>query len=77
MAFSQTPPPLDLIRAIQGALEKAVAEEIEKEIGAAKARVEVAVRGRVASIAATILERFSYEKCGNDLTIKIENVFKQ
>ena len=76
MAFTSLPPSADFARMIQGALNSEVEKVIEAEVEKAKASVEAAVRGKVGEISAKILERFSMERIGQDLNIKVEAYFK-
>jgi len=63
-------------RAIQSpllrAIETVVSEEIEKVIEDAKRKVEQRVRGEVGAIAARVLEKFSFERLGQELVIRVE-----
>ncbi len=55
-------------RALQGEVEKIVAEEAVE----ASKRVEKRVRARTAEIAATVLQRMSLNYEGNQLVIKVD-----
>jgi hypothetical protein len=66
----------DIFRAVKDpmvrALETVINEEIDRVVNEAKARVEANIRGQVGSIAARVLEKFSFEKIGSELVIRVE-----
>lgn len=57
---------------LQGAIQTAVEEAVKEVVDRAKAEVETKVRGQVGQIAARILEKFSFEKFGQELVIRVE-----
>jgi hypothetical protein len=62
----------DLAPLLREAIEKHLHDIIENEIQEVKLRLEKRVRAEIGSIAATVLERFSYERVGNELIIRVD-----
>lgn len=75
MPTSPYPPPNALTPLIQHALREKIDEILALEIEQTKRRIETRIRESVGSIASRVLERFSYERVGHDLLIRVEQVF--
>jgi hypothetical protein len=58
--------------AVHRAIEARVKEAIDAEIEKAKGEIEKRIRGDAATIAATVLRRFSMERFGETLRIEID-----
>ncbi len=63
---------IDITRMIEAAVNKAIAEAIETELDAAKQRFVEKIRGSVGAIAATVTQRLSFERIGNELIIRLQ-----
>jgi hypothetical protein len=53
-------------------LQQVIDEEIDRVVDEAKIKVERNVRAASAGIAARVLQKFSFEKMGQDLVIRVE-----
>lgn len=79
----QTPPtallssPNEIVRLLDGAIRTQINAVIDAEVDSAKVRLEKAVRGTVGSIAATVLQNFSFERMGQDLVIRVKFAFPE
>lgn len=79
----QTPPtallssPNEIVRLLDGAIRTQINAVIDAEVDSAKVRLEKAVRGTVGSIAAKVLQNFSYMRDGRDLVIRVQFAFPE
>lgn len=62
----------DIRNALAPYIQKEIETAIEEEIETLHKRIEERVRGRVGSIVANVLERFSMERFGSELVIRVE-----
>jgi hypothetical protein len=53
-------------------LQQVIDQEIDRVVEEAKVKVERNIRAESGSIAARVLKRFSFEKMGTDLVIRVE-----
>ncbi len=59
-------------KAIQRALEEAVAASIDEAVEKAKADVELGIRQHAAAIAASLFQQYSMERIGPDIVIRVK-----
>lgn len=59
-------------RLIADAIKNAIAKSIDLVVEDAKLSVEKQIRGSVGDIAARVLQKFSFDRMGQDLVIRVE-----
>lgn len=60
-----------LTRAIEQAITEAIVTAMNKEIEAAKERLETAIRSHVDEIACKVAKHYSIENCRNEIIIRV------